>query len=60
MVNAQVSLQDSSGNVLCFKHAVQRVIEKEEDIKIEVEVQESIPDSYDSGFGIFPGICVEC
>lgn len=46
MTSAQACLKDSDGNILCFKHAVQKVVKEDEDISIEVDAAEDDPNDY--------------
>lgn len=49
----EIEYVDSQGNTLCFKHAVKKVIDNDEDIRVSV-------DTSDPGESGCYSLCVEC
>jgi len=60
MIDVKVYLDDSHGNVLCFKHAVKAVMTQDENITINVDIEEATNDYGNSCFGLNYRECSEC
>ena len=59
MIDVKIYLEDSHGNVICFKHAVKAVMTRDENIDINVDVNEAA-DGGGSYFGLNYRECSEC
>ena len=59
MIDVKIYLDDSHGNVLCFKHAVKAVMTRDENICINVDLTETSGND-DSYFGLNYRECFEC
>ncbi len=59
-VEVGVYYEDSSGRVLCFRHAVIAAIKNKEKITTKVEVDVCDDDSTDTCFGLYVRECYKC